>query len=64
MERTDYDLAETSDLGKAYQDVYRLRCPLFREGEGLAAVLGGIMDRLTVLAEREDDRTFRGAYGA
>jgi hypothetical protein len=39
LERTDYDVAATTEVGEAYQQVYRERCPLFSNGP--AAVLGG-----------------------
>jgi hypothetical protein len=37
--RTDYDVAATTDIGAAYKQVYRERCPLYSAGP--AAVLGG-----------------------
>ncbi len=39
MKRTDYDVAATTEIGEAYQQVYRQRSPLFTDGP--AAVLGG-----------------------
>lgn len=40
LDRTDYDAAETTDEGAAYQEVYRARCPLYL-ADPPAAVLGG-----------------------
>jgi len=39
LERTDYDDAATTEVGEAYQEVYRERSPL--HASGLSAVLGG-----------------------
>lgn len=39
LERTDYDVAATTEIGEAYQRVYRDRCPLYANGP--AAILGG-----------------------
>jgi hypothetical protein len=40
LDRTDYDIAATSDVGEAYQEEYRARCPLYLDNQP-AAVLGG-----------------------
>jgi hypothetical protein len=39
LERTNYDAAATTEVGEAYRQVYRERCPLFSDSP--AAILGG-----------------------
>ena len=39
LDRTDYDVAFSTDVGQAYNRVYQERCPLYLNGA--AAVLGG-----------------------
>jgi hypothetical protein len=40
LDRTDYDIAETTEAGEAYQEQYRKRCPLYLADQPVA-VLGG-----------------------
>jgi len=40
LDRTDYDIAATSDIGEAYQAEYRRHCPLYLTDQPVA-VLGG-----------------------
>jgi hypothetical protein len=40
LDRTDYDIAETTEIGEAYQEEYRNRSPLYLADQP-AAVLGG-----------------------
>ena len=40
LDRTDYDIASTTELGEAYQEEYRSRCPLYLDDQPVA-VLGG-----------------------
>ena len=40
LDRTDYDIASTTELGEAYQEEYRGRCPLYLDDQPVA-VLGG-----------------------
>jgi hypothetical protein len=40
LDRTDYDLAATTEIGEAYRKEYRNRCPLYWD-EQPVAVLGG-----------------------
>lgn len=40
LDRTDYDIAATTEAGEAYQEEYRNRCPLYSADQPVA-VLGG-----------------------
>jgi hypothetical protein len=40
LDRTDYEVAETTEAGSAYQEEYRTRCPLYIDDKPVA-VLGG-----------------------